>query len=120
MVSMAGNDFNKLRVEDGRITKLVVEGMCVFLSIRDWQDNTIDLTFAEVIGIEGFGIVNVDLGGASESSNDPLIEKACSILEEPIAGFNCYTLFSAWNEQPLIKVVARSWTVTHAVSSPRV
>jgi hypothetical protein len=51
----------------------------------------------------------VDLGGVSESSTDALIEKACSAVEEPVTGFLCYSLFSAWNDQPLIKIIARSW-----------
>jgi hypothetical protein len=111
---MADSDFNKFRVDDARITKLVLDATTLFVSIRDWQEKTIVLVFAEVIGIEGFGIVNVDLGGASESSSDPLIEKSCSAVDEPVSGFQCYSLFSAWNDQPLIRIVARSWKLNSA------
>jgi hypothetical protein len=111
---MANSDFNKFRVDDARITKLVLDGATLFVSIRDWQERTMQLVFVDVIGIQGFGIVNVDLGGASESSSDPMIQKACSSVDEPVAGFQCYSLFSAWNDQPLIRVVARSWNTDDA------
>jgi hypothetical protein len=73
------------------------------------------LVFREVIGIEGFGIVNVDLGGVSESSSDPFIEQVCPVVDEPISGFTCYSLISAWNDRPLIKIVARSWELSSAM-----
>jgi len=109
---MADSDFNKLRVDDARVTKVVFDGKTVLVSIRDWQANAIVVAFAEAIGIQGFGIVDIDLGGASESSTDPLIVKACCAVDEPVNGFQCYTLFSAWNDQPIIQIVARSWEVS--------
>jgi hypothetical protein len=115
-VILADNAFTNLRVDDGRIIKLVLDRATLFLSIRDWQGDTLLIEFTDVIGIEGFGIVNVDLGGVNETSTDSLIEKACSIVEEPTAGFNCYSVLSAWNDRPLIRIVARSWKVEQSVT----
>lgn len=108
---MAENDFNKLRVDDARITKLVLDGTNLFLYIRNWQEISMVLAFSEVIAVEGFGIVNVDLGGAIESVNDPFIQKAFALADEPVGSFYCYSMYSAWNEQALIKIVARSWAM---------
>ena len=103
--------FKELRLADARITKLMLEGTTVVLIIHDWQEKPIALEFKETIGIEAFGVLNADLGSVTESTTDPLIATACGLAEEPNRGFQCYSLFSAWNEKPLIKIIARSWKI---------
>jgi hypothetical protein len=112
---MPDMSFDTIRVDDARITKVVLDGTTLFLSIRDWQGKTMVLVFRDVIGVKGYGIVNVDLGAVSESSSDAFIEEVCSVVDEPVNGFQCYSLISAWNDRSLVKIVARSWELSSAM-----
>ncbi|MEM4725229.1 MAG: hypothetical protein QXP01_09475 [Candidatus Hadarchaeum sp.] len=115
---MAEIPFATVRVDDARIVKLMLEGATLCLWIRGWQGDKVLIEFTDVIGIEGFEITDVDLGRVHESTTDPLIEKSCSFAGELRDGFNCYSFLSAWNDQPLLKVVAKSWKIRDALTQP--
>jgi len=105
------DDFTKLRVDDGTITKLCVVDADVQLHLRNWRDQMETVTFRDVIGLEAYSIVNADLSHATETESDPLLERCCAVGQEQMTEFRCYAFFSVWSEQPILKVVARSFAV---------
>jgi hypothetical protein len=85
---MTEHSFNTLRVDDARITKVVLDGTTLFLSLRDWQETIMALVFSQVIGVEEFGIFNVDLGEAIETTTDPILSlkrRAIFSMNRPVA-----------------------------------
>jgi hypothetical protein len=105
------NDFSELRVADGSITKLCVVDGDVQAHLQNWREQRETITFHDVVGLEAFGFLNTALSHVTESANDPLLVRSCSMGGEPANDFRCYAFYSAWADQPVLKVVARSWSV---------
>jgi hypothetical protein len=106
--------FSELRVSDGRVTEIVIRGGEVLVHLRDWQERAVAVTFEEVIGFEGLGAIDVDLSHAGESTDDPMIQRACREANESPDGYRCFSLFSAWTDEPILRIAARRFVVAEA------
>jgi hypothetical protein len=99
--------FRDLRISDGEVTEVVIRGGGVVVRLQDWQGHLIAVTFDDVIAFEGIAAIGVDLSHVLESADDPLIQTACRQEGESPEGYFCFSLISAWTDEPLLKIVAR-------------
>jgi hypothetical protein len=99
--------FRDLRISDGRVTEVVIREGGALVRLRDWQDHLVAVTFDDVIAFEGIGAMDADLSHAQDSTEDPLIRKATGQANESPEGYRCFSLISAWTDEPLLKIVAR-------------
>lgn len=99
--------FRDLRVSDGRVTEVVIRAGGVLVRLQDWQDHLVAVTFDDVIAFAGLGAIDADLSHVRDSTDDPLIQTACGQANEPPEGYRCFSLISAWTDEPLLKIVAR-------------
>ena|SRR5258705_13665549 len=111
MITTVKEDFAKIPLSDAQILELYfVKDLCVRL--KDWEERIFTLVFEDVAGMECFGIVGEDLSHGTVDSTDPLIERASLASEERVEGLWCFALWSAWSENRVIRIVARSFKVT--------
>ena len=82
--------------------------------LQDWQDYHITVTFNDVIAFEVTGAIDADLSHAQDSLEDPWILKACSHANESPGGYHCFSLISAWTDEPLLRIVARRAVVAES------
>ena len=48
---------------------------------------------------------------AGESTDDPMIQRVYRQANVPPVGYRCFSLFSAWTDEPLQRIVARRFVV---------
>jgi hypothetical protein len=106
--------FSELRVSDGRVTAIVIRRGEVLVHLQDWQERALAVTFEDVVGFEGLAAIDVDLSHAGESTHDPTIQRACREANESPEGYRCFCLFSAWTDEPILRIVARRFVVADA------
>ncbi len=99
--------FSGLKLSDGRVTEVVIRRGELLVRLQDWRDRALAVTFEDVIGFEGLGAIDADLSHAGESTDDPLIRGACRQADESPEGYHCFSLFSAWTDEPILRIVAR-------------
>jgi hypothetical protein len=103
--------FSELRVSDGRVTEIVIRAGEVLVHLQDWQERAVVVTFEDVVGFEGLGAIDVDLSHAGESTDDPMIQRACRGANESPNGYRCFSPFSAWTGEPILRIAARRFVV---------
>jgi len=103
--------FSELRVSDGRVTEIVIRAGVVVVHLQDWQERAVAVTFEDVIGFEGLGAIDVDLSHAGESTDDPMIQRACREANAAPDGYRCFSLFSAWTGETILRIAARRYVV---------
>jgi hypothetical protein len=101
--------FDKQRLADGSITKLCMENAKVIVSVRNWREEEEAFVFNDPIGLETYGGVNASLSHGTETIDDPFLVQSCIVCEENPKDFRCFSFFSAWSDNPIIKIVARSF-----------
>jgi hypothetical protein len=105
-------DFDKYRFEDGSIKKLEVENADVRVHVQNWRDEVDVLVFRDVIGFEGYSVINDSLSHGAETSSDPFLARCSTIGEEAEADFRCFSFFSAWTDLAILKIIARSFELS--------
>lgn len=98
-----------LKLADGRITKVSIDGSSARVMIQDWREESLILVFHDLVGFEGQAPIHDDLSHGTETKDDPFLEKSCLACEEDPREFRSFLIFSAWTDAPLLKVVARSF-----------
>lgn len=106
--------FNEHRLDDGSITKLYVEKAAARVFVINWREEEEVIVFNDVIGLEGYSLINSSLSHGTETTDDPLLNRSCALAEESPKDFRCFSFFSPWDEAPVLKIVARSF----ALNSP--
>jgi hypothetical protein len=114
LVGLMPTAFNELRVGDGRVTEIVIRRGGVLVHLQDWQERAVAVTFEDVVGFEGLAAIDVDLSHAGESTDDPMIQRACRQANESQEGYRCFCLFSAWTDEPILRIVARRFVTAAA------
>ncbi len=104
---MAG--FDEQRLADGSITKLCMENAKVSVSMRNWREEEEVFVFNDPIGIETYGCINASLSHGTETADDPFLVRSCIVCEDNPKDFRCFSFFSAWSDDPIIKIIARSF-----------
>lgn len=104
-------NFTEYRANDGSITKLSVVDGDVQVLVRNWREEMEIINFRDVIGLEAYSFSNTALSHATETASDPLLERSCSVGGEQAVEFRCYAFFSAWADLPVLKIVARSFSL---------
>jgi hypothetical protein len=102
-------DFDKYRLEDGSIRKLEVENADVRVHVQNWRDEVDILVFRDVIGFEGYSVINASLSHGAVTTSDPFLASCSTIGEEVEADFRCFSFFSAWTDFAILKIIARSF-----------
>lgn len=104
--------FAEYRIDDARILEVCARSGGVQVRLKNWRDEIETAVFEDVVGMEAFDWANTDLSHGAERTDDPLLEKSVAIEGEKQDGFRCFAFLSAWNDQPVLKIVARSFRVT--------
>lgn len=99
--------FRDLRISDARVTEVVVRAGGVLVRLQDWRGHLATMTFDDVIAFVGIGAIDADLSHARDSTEDPLICEAAGQANEGSEGYRRFPPISAWNDEPLLKVVTR-------------
>jgi hypothetical protein len=102
-------DFDKYRLADGSIKKLEVENADVRVHVQNWRDEVDILVFGDVIGLEGYSVINASLSHGVETTSDPFLARCSTIGEEAEADFRCFSFFSAWTDLAILKIIARTF-----------
>lgn len=108
-------EFKKLNLADGQVIKFSSLESQFCVDCLDWQGETITLIFDGSVGLELFDIVGEDLSHAEITLDDPFIERSSRIARDNIEGLMCFSLWSAWSNEPIMRIVARSVTVIRAM-----
>jgi hypothetical protein len=109
---------NEYRLDDATITKLTVEDAVARMMVRNWQDETHVLVFEDVVGIESMSFINASLSHGEDLANDDFLARCCAVGEEQPTEFRCFGFYSAWSDMPILKIVARSFSVTSSKVEP--
>lgn len=110
--------FDKYRLEDGSIKKLVVQDADVRLHVLNWRDEPEVLLFRDVIGFEGYSVINASLSHGAETASDPFLTRCSTLGEEAEADFRCFSFFSAWTDFAILKIIARSFELASEGKEP--
>jgi hypothetical protein len=102
-------DFDKYRLADGSIKKLEAENADVRVHLHNWRDEVDILVFRDVIGLEGYSVINASLSHGSETTTDPFLARCSTVGDEAEADFRCFSFFSAWTDLAILKIVARAF-----------
>lgn len=102
-------DLSELNLSDAQVIGLHSRGRSVSVQIQDWQEQTFHLEFSEALAIEAIGVAGEDLSHLSSDGNDPFLHRVCDAMEEEPAGFSCFQFWSAWSDEPVMRIVAKSF-----------
>jgi len=107
---MGMKDFDHINFADSQVNKLLrTDEGDLIIQYSDWQENKKRITFRDVIGYEVFGLEGEELSHGQVYTENDLIKKACSIAEEDINEYKCYSLVSAWSDAAVFSVVAKAF-----------
>lgn len=108
--------FENYSLADGQIRSLLVENATLRIAFQNWQEREDVLVFEDFLGLEGLNPVGEDMSHGTEVSGDPLVERICRRCEEPPGDYRCFSFFpaSSRDDQPVLKIVARSFSVVRA------
>lgn len=106
------DSFNNYRLEDGSISKLCIEGADAKIWIRTWREEEVILVFTDMAGVESSSFINTSLSHGTETAHDSFLDKACQIGEEQPDNYRCFSFFSAWADTPILKIIARTFSVS--------
>ena len=102
-------DFAKCRLDDAEIYQVVASGDKLFVKFRDWQEKEHQLVFEEVAGYQWFSAEGRALSHGTVEEQDPFLTLACEMADEDsTAGFKVYSFVSAWNDEKILRVVAKA------------
>jgi hypothetical protein len=103
--------FDEYRFDDATITKLIIENSVAQLTVRNWRDEVEILVFDDVAGIESLSFVNASLSHGQDLRDDVFFQRCCVAGDERADQFHCFQFFSPWSELPILKIVARGFTI---------
>lgn len=103
------SDFQKYRLADGCIIRLIAENDNVQIHVLNWRNEVDVLVFSNVIGFSSCNMLNASLSYGTETNDDPLLTHCCIGSEESEAGFQCFSFFSSWTDLPILKIIASSY-----------
>ena len=112
-------NLNELVISDGHIVKIVSKLSCSIITLVDWKENFWSLTFMNVIAIESFNPEGEELDRIEISSDDSLIHRARAIAREPDLPVSCYSFFSAWSDESVLRIVANDCKIHPVNESPK-
>jgi hypothetical protein len=108
MTNNTVEEFRKLKFADGRLLGLVMNNGSLRIRFVDWQENEHSLIFDDVCGLEMFYTEGEDLSHATVDINNQFIERSSKISKDDVDGLYCFSFYSAWSDDPLVRIVARS------------
>ena len=109
-------DLDTLPLSDGYIVSVTSNVENVTARFIDWEQNTWIIKFLNVLAVEFFNPEKEELDRISVSREDTLIDKARRITREPELLVFCYSFFSAWSEEAVLRVIANAYTIESSVA----
>ena len=100
-----------LDVSDGYITRMVFEKAELRVFVVNWQEEIELIIFVDAIGVQAVSVENVDLSHVTEQQDDPFVKLACEVGEEDCDKYRCYSFYSAWTDEAILRVVAQRFVV---------
>lgn len=104
---------SEILVADGQIEQFSYQGSRLIVLVRT-DAGAFEITFHTVLGVTALSPENVDLSHLAESMESQFLFDVCEAAEEPADGFKEFSFISAWDEKPILKVIAID------VSAPRI
>src|SRR4051794_9458892 len=105
------DELSSISLADATITRVDAgDAATVRVDVRDWREAAVRLVFHDLIGVEALGAVGAELSGAGAVEGDPFLDRSCAAAGESPAGFRCFAFNSAWDDAPVLKIVAKSVT----------
>jgi hypothetical protein len=111
MNSIKTTEFDGIHFADGHVSEISYKDACVRLRWQDWQENEWIITFHNALAFEVLDIENEDLSHGSADTDDPFLDRVVNLLGEEKNGFKCFKLWSAWQDEPLLRIVAKSFSM---------
>ncbi|WP_143036638.1 hypothetical protein [Paraburkholderia steynii] len=96
---------SEVLVADGQIETFSYRGNCLTVLIRT-DGGAFEVIFHTVLGMKATSPEGQDLSHLAESAESPYLVETCRAAEEPADGFKEFSFISAWNDEPLLTVVA--------------
>lgn len=103
--------FNRIFFTDGQVVQIKTYEGELHLQCIDWQGNPFNVIFCDVIGFEVFSIEGEDLSHGMVSATNQFIKRVSTIVQETSEGLWCFEIWSAWTDEPRMRVVARSFRI---------
>ena len=107
-------DFEDYEFSDSTIISVCLVNNSASVLFKNWREETCILEFPDHIGIEAFSPEGAEVSHGTIERENSLKSKSCSYSETPPEEVNCYVLWSAWNDDPILRVVSKNFQVRRA------
>ncbi|MDR0481280.1 MAG: hypothetical protein LBG66_05280 [Gallionellaceae bacterium] len=97
-----------LPIADGQIEKFSYHAGGALTVRLQLDGQPFEIIFRHVLGIKAFSPEGEDLSHLAERNMSPFLVETCGILKEAIGHFKEFSFISAWTDEPLLIVIARS------------
>jgi hypothetical protein len=118
MNSEKQGNFQKIEFGDGQILEIQATDAIVYLKLNDWKDEEIILKFTGVAGLEAFSPLGEDLSHGTVDQSSPFIDTVCANTGADRENVFCFSIWSAWRESPIIRLVATAFEQTAKMEIP--
>lgn len=103
----------ELNIADGSIQGIRSSSGSLVVHFRDWQEKEWLVTFRDVLAFQSLGAENEDIAEVKIVDEDDFLELVKGTeAEADLQNMQCTLFKSAWNEIPLLKVIASSCDVS--------
>jgi hypothetical protein len=108
-----------IKVADGQITDWHGTGDKLSVSLIDWQEKPLLLSFGDVAAVLAMSPTGLDLSHLETSDDDPLRVSARELADNDGSTLVAFRFVSAWDSRPVLTVIASSLSPDPAPSTPR-
>lgn len=102
---------SELKLSDAVLQGFRTDGGDLLVEMIDWQEKPLRIRFEDVLAVEACAALGAELSHGSESSNDPWIADVAHRIGEDLRDSQCFAIHGAWDENPVLRVIARSVSV---------
>jgi hypothetical protein len=106
-------EFKNLKIADGRVIEVQYLRYQLHIICLNWQERELRLTFDGVVGVEFFDLLDEDLSHISVDQKDTFIQRVHQTSQDETEELLCFSFWSAWSDEPLMRVVANEVAVTY-------
>jgi|GEM_PF-2558007 len=78
----------------------------------DWREVTWRLRFENVLAVENLNIEGEDIHRLEIGYQEAYVARVRRLVDEPDEEMNVYNFYSAWQDEPRLRIVASSCTVS--------
>jgi hypothetical protein len=98
----------QFNLADGKITRLNLSDNNLYIYYSNWEEEKYFLLFNDVIGMQIFDIIGIDLSHVTVDLTDDFIRQSCENSDSVKDEFYCFSFWSAWSDFPIARIIAQS------------